>query len=201
MADIAVEGDRTIILYGSEKAVAYGEKFMKNVDKMMDITFDHKAPSIVITISQYYDGYKDILNRGGKIRCITDITKDNVKYCKELLNIVTELRHLDGMKGGIAINETEYMATTVLHEKRPLTEVVYSNLKEVVSQGHFLFDTLWSNSIPAIKKIKEIEEGIVIEKTDVLYGLENTVPSMQIFTSSAKAKLDVYLDQYGPAAV
>ena len=201
MADIAVEGDRTIILYGSEKAVAYGEKFMKNVEKMMDITFDHKAPSIVITISQYYNGYKDILNRGGKIRCITDITKGNVKYCKELLDIVTELRHLDGMKGGIAINETEYMATTILQEKQPLTEVVYSNLKEVVSQEHFIFDTLWSNAIPAIKKIKEIEEGIVIEKTDVLYGLENTVPTMQIFTSSAKAKLDVYLDQYGPAAV
>ncbi len=201
MADIAIEGGRTIILYGAENAVAYGERFMKNVDKVMDITFDHKAPSIVITISQYYNGYKDILNRGGKIRCITDITKDNVKYCKELLNIVTELRHLDGMKGGIAVNETEYMATTILQEKQPLTEVIYSNIKEVVSQGHFSFDTFWSNAIPAIKKIREIEEGIIIEKTDVMYGLENTIPTIKLFTSNAQAKLDVYLDQYGPAAV
>ncbi|HEY6536998.1 MAG TPA: hypothetical protein VIY08_14570, partial [Candidatus Nitrosocosmicus sp.] len=201
MADIAIEGSRTLILYGAEKAVTYGERFMKNVDKVMDITFDHKAPSIVITISQYYNGYKEILNRGGKIRCITDITKDNVKYCKELLNIVTELRHLDGMKGGLAINEKEYMATTILQEKQPLTEVIYSNVKEVVSQGHFLFDTFWSNAIPAIKKIKEIEEGVIIEKTEVIYGIENTIPSLKSFTLNAKTKLDVYLDQYGPAAV
>ncbi len=38
------------------------------------------------------------------------------------MDIVTELRHMDGMKGGIAINDDEYMATTVLQESHPLTE-------------------------------------------------------------------------------
>lgn len=152
---------RTQILYGVENAVGKGVKFMENVKGRMDITFDHHAPSIVVKIPEYYNGYKDILKRGGKIRCITEVTLDNIEYCKELLNLVTELRHLDGLKGGIAINELEYMATTLLQEEQPLTEVIHSNVDEVVAQGQFIFDTFWKNSVPALKKIREIEEKII----------------------------------------
>lgn len=168
MPDSATGYGKTEILYGVENSLSYGVKFMKNVTRKMDITFDHKAPSIVIKIPQYYDGYKDILERGGKIRCITEITKNNIPYCKELLNIVTDLRHLDGLRGGIAINESEYMATTVLQEEQPLTEVIYSNVEEVVSQGQYVFDTFWNNSISAIKKIKEIEECIISYQTKII---------------------------------
>ena len=115
---------------------------MLNAKSRMDITFDSKAPSIVIRIPQYHTGYIDILRRGGAIRCITELTPDNIAECKELLGLVTELRHLDGMKGGIAINESEYMATTVLKEGKPLTEVIYSNAEEMVAQGQYIFDTL-----------------------------------------------------------
>jgi two-component system sensor histidine kinase VicK len=166
--DIAIEDGRTKILYGVENALSYGKKFMDNAKVKMDITYDHHGPSIVIKIPLYYEGYKDILKRGGKIRCITEINKDNKDYCKELLNIVSELRHLDGLKGGIAINESEYMATTVLKEEQPLTEVIYSNAREVVSQNQYIFDTFWKNAIPAIKKIKEIEEGVEIEFVEVI---------------------------------
>ncbi len=55
----------------------------------MDITFDHKAPSIVIDIPEYKNGYREILSKGAKIRCITENTKDNIQYCKKLLDIVT----------------------------------------------------------------------------------------------------------------
>ncbi|MGN6623035.1 MAG: sensor histidine kinase, partial [Candidatus Nitrosocosmicus sp.] len=168
MSDIAIEDGRTKVLYGVENALSYGERFMKKARLSMDITFDHHAPSIVIKIPLYYEGYKDILKRGGKIRCITEITTENILYCKELLNIVSELRHLDGLKGGIAITETEYMATTILKEEQPLTEVIYSSAKEVVFQNQYIFDTLWNNSIPAVKKIKEIEEGVEIEFVKVI---------------------------------
>ena len=158
----------TQLLYGAENAVGKGVEFMKNVRHRMDITFDHRAPSIVIEIPQYYNGYKGILKRGGKIRCITEITKENLQYCEELVNTVTELRHMDGLKGGIAINENEYMATTVLQEAQPLTEVIYSNVDEVVAQGQFIFDTLWKNATVAQKKIKELKEGIKSFETKLI---------------------------------
>jgi two-component system sensor histidine kinase VicK len=158
----------TQILYGSKNAVGKGVEFMRNVNHRMDITFDHRAPSIVIEIPQYYNGYADIIKRGGKIRCITEITKENLHYCEDLVQKVTELRHMDGLKGGLAINESEYMATTVLKEAQPLTEVIYSNVDEVVAQGQFIFDTLWKNATLAQKKIKELKEGIESYETKLI---------------------------------
>lgn len=32
------------------------------------------------------------------MRCITEINKENLSSCKDLLNIVDELRHIDGIK-------------------------------------------------------------------------------------------------------
>src|SRR3954471_3464884 len=73
------------ILYGIEKAVGRGVYFMSNVRERMDIFFDKNAPSIVVDVSEYKDGYKDIRKRGGKIRAFTEITQDNLHYCKQLI--------------------------------------------------------------------------------------------------------------------
>ena len=155
----------------------------------MDITFDKKAPSIVVKIPHYRNGYIDIIRRGGTIRCITEVTPDNLNECKELLNLVTELRHMDEMKGGIAINESEYMATTVLKENKPLTEVIYSNAEEMVAQGQYIFDTLWKNAIPANIKIREIEEGRPINyKTQLLNKSDGSLNESELGDVLSKAK-------------
>ena len=150
----------TEVLYGTENAVARGIQFMKSVKERMDICFDSKAPSIVVEIDVYRNGYEDIRKRGGKIRAFTEITNDNIQHIKELLKIVDELRHLDGMKGGIAVSETECMATTILQEATPLTQVIYSNNRAFVEQMQYIFDVFWYRAIPARQRIREIEEGI-----------------------------------------
>jgi hypothetical protein len=58
------------ILYGVENAVGRGVYFMSNVKQTMDIFFDHRAPSIVVDVEEYRNGYIDIRRRGGKIRGI-----------------------------------------------------------------------------------------------------------------------------------
>ena len=125
----------------------------------MDVFFDKLAPSIVINVKEYRTGYEEIRRRGGRIRAFTEITKDNVRYCRELFNLVDELRHVDGVKGGMAVSESEYMATTLHKENEPPIQAIYSNAKEVVEQGQYIFDTFWNNGMPALQKLKEIEEG------------------------------------------
>jgi len=161
---------KTEVLYGAEDAVKRGVCFMSNVIKRMDICFDNRAPSIVINIDEYGKGYRDIKRRGGKIRLLTEITSENINYCKQLMSLVDELRHVDGIKGGLAVSETEFMATTILEEATPLTQVIYSNVKELVEQGQYIFDTLWANSaaIPAKQRIKEIEQGTIREVIETI---------------------------------
>ena len=160
--------NKSEILYGVENAVGRGVYFMSNVKHRMDIFFDYRAPSIVVDIAEYRNGYTNIRKRGGKIRAFTEITRDNLHYCKKLMELVDELRHLDGVRGGMAVSESEYMATTVLQEAKPLTQVIYSNVKEVVEQGQYIFDTLWNAAIPAEQKIREVEEGILKNETRII---------------------------------
>ncbi len=185
------------ILYGAENAVGRGVQFMKNVKTRMDIFFDHRAPSIVIDVEEYRNGYRDIRRRGAKIRAFTEITKENIHYCKELMKLVDELRHLDGVKGGMAVSESEYMATTVLEESKPLTEVIYSNVKEVVEQNQYIFDTLWRSAISAEQKIKEIEEGRVTRyETRIIENPDEVIKEIGRLTASSN-KLDTCLTSGG----
>jgi two-component system, OmpR family, sensor histidine kinase VicK len=108
----------------------------------------------------YRDNYKAVKRRGARIRLITEITSGNIHYCKELMKIVDELRHLDGLIGGIAVSEKEYMTTTNLHRGTLLTQVFYSNAIEVVKQGQYVFNTFWNKAIPTKQRIREIEEGV-----------------------------------------
>src|SRR5919109_3689459 len=123
--------EKTELLYEIENAVRRGAQFMQNVKIGMDLFGDKNGPSIIMEYDVYKNNYIDVIRRGGKIRLITEITKENIHYCKELMKIVTELRHLDGLVGGIAVSESEYMTTTTLRKKELLTQVFYSNAHEV----------------------------------------------------------------------
>jgi signal transduction histidine kinase len=133
---------------------------MQNVKVSMDLFGEKNGPSIIMEFDVYKNNYIDVLRRGGRIRLITEITNENLHYCKGLINIVTELRHLEGLIGGIAVSESEYMSTTTLRWKQLLTQVFYSSAEEVVKQGQYIFDTFWNKAIPADDRIRELEEGI-----------------------------------------
>ncbi|MFL6486812.1 MAG: ATP-binding protein, partial [Nitrososphaera sp.] len=132
----------------------------------------------------------------GKIRAFTEITKENIQYCKELMKIVDELRHLDGVKGGLAVSESEYMATTVLEESKPLTMVIYSNVREVVEQGHYIFDTFWRSAISAEQRIREIEEGIIRYETRIVENPEEVNKEIDRLIADS-SKLDTCLTAGG----
>jgi two-component system sensor histidine kinase VicK len=158
---------------------------MSNVKKRMDIYFDHTAPSIVVEIPEYRNGYADIRKRGGRIRAFTEITNGNIRYCKELMKFVDELRHLNGVKGGIAVSESEYMATTLLEEAKPLTQVIFSRVREVVEQGQYIFDTLWNAAIPAEQRIREIEEGVMPVRTRLVNKQDEIINEINRLNNSA----------------
>ena len=60
------------------------------------------------------------------------------------------------------------MATTLLEEVKPLTQVFFSSIKEVVKQGQYIFDTLWNTATPAEQKIRELEKGVLPIRTRLL---------------------------------
>jgi two-component system sensor histidine kinase VicK len=180
------QSEKTEILYGIENAISRGVQFMKNAKKWMDLFGDKNGPSIIIEFPEIYkNNYIECKRRGGSIRFITEITNENIYYCKELMKIVDEFRHLEAFTGGIAVSESEYMATTTLREKKLLTQVFYSNSKEVVEQGQYIFNTFWKKAIPAEQKIREIEEGIQPVRTTILEDQDEIIKELRRLNNSS----------------
>jgi two-component system, OmpR family, sensor histidine kinase VicK len=144
--------------------------------KMINSCGDSRAPSFAFEIKEYQRLLTELKKRNIKIRYITDINKDNLSYCKELLNFYTEIRHLDGMKANFSINETEYMASSTLIQEKEveqqppglIQQVIYSNVKDIVEQQKYVFESFWNRSILAEQRIKELEERTVLGQTEVI---------------------------------
>src|SRR5690606_8476617 len=116
----------------------------------------------------YKSNLIELKKRRGIIRYISDITEENLHYCKEMLLIADEMRHFEGFSGALAVSNIEYMGTPTLREKQLSEFLIYSNEKEIVEQQQILFNTLWEKAIPAKQRIKEIELGIKREFAETI---------------------------------
>jgi len=131
---------------------------------------NYSRPPLAIGIEPIKKAFLDARGRGVQLRYLTEITKSNLSYCKELMKIVHELHHLDWIKGNFMISEGEYIAPLILFEKGKIApQIIHSSVKQLVEQQQYVFDTFWSKGRPAEQRIKEIEEGVVTRyKTRVL---------------------------------
>lgn len=146
-----------------DTAVSYGIRFLENVRERMDICVDNNGPFVIMKSDIYRSNYVKARNRGAKIRFITEVTKDNIEYCKQLSEIVSELRHLDGVRGSVCVNDTEFLGMTTWRETKLLNPVIYSNEREVIEHQQYIFEMFWKKAEPFSQKLMEIEDGIVPE--------------------------------------
>jgi len=152
---------RTEVMYGGNKVIEQVLHFVSNARKKIDACVDHTRPLLATEIEPLKNSLVYAKERGICLSYVTEITNDNVSCCKELTKMTGEIRHLDGIKGNFYISDTEYIAPATFHERgKPASQMIYSNVKEIVNHQQYLFDTLWNKAIPAEQKIKELEEGV-----------------------------------------
>jgi signal transduction histidine kinase len=101
---------------------------------------------------------RDSKSRSGMTpRYIIEITKENIEYCRKLMEIV-DLRHMDKLKGNFVLNDRECVSITFrLKKGKIVPHLNHSVIKETVDQQQYVFDIFWKMAIPAKVKINEIE--------------------------------------------
>jgi two-component system, OmpR family, sensor histidine kinase VicK len=155
------ERTTTNLIYGVDNVINTEVQFFSNARKRIDTCMNYTRPELAIVLEPIRKAFLDAKSRYVRLRYITEITKDNIPYCKELMTIVDELRHLDRIKGNFMLSETEYLSPVVLFEKgKVASQIIRSTLKEIVEQQQYFFDTLWSKAIPAEDRISELEHGV-----------------------------------------
>jgi two-component system, OmpR family, sensor histidine kinase VicK len=172
--------DITQVLYGDQRVKDTLSQFLSKQNGI-DLCSDSRTTAQVLKIykkvSSDPSNEKDI-----KKRFLTDINAENILFCKELMKISGEVRHLSGIKTNFAVRSREYIGIATLkeeflqvehrqlkkkeddvkqhHEQSTQSEshIIYSNIKGIIEQQQRLFNRLWEKAVPAEHRIKELEE-------------------------------------------
>jgi hypothetical protein len=190
--------EKTEVWQGAQDVESKSLQILYKVQKAFDLCIDATGPSVILANKMVAEAYTKLQDRGVKVRFITEITKDNALHCKEMMQI-TELRHLNGIKGSSVIaDETDYAGVANTEEAQPITQLIVSNVRGFVEQQKYFFDTL-GKSIPAEQRMREIEENKSAEKTAVEYGVENATGTIVRFLNRTSRSMDICADRSWPS--
>jgi signal transduction histidine kinase len=157
----------------------------------------YTRPSLAISIKQIRDAFLSAKRRGVKLRYITEINHHNFEDCKVLLGIVDELRHLDGVKTNFMISEDEYLAPLIQEKSEAIaSEHIYSDMVQIVEHGRCIFDTLWSKSISAEERLRQIQDDAIPQETKILDNHDDIIKQL-IHLSEVSSGLSVVSNHGG----
>ncbi len=95
------------VLRGKQQVIGAELQFFFNSKERVDTYMNYTRPQLAILLEPIKKAFLDAKSRGVELRYVTEITDDNISACKELMTIVDELRHLDGIKGNFMVSESE----------------------------------------------------------------------------------------------
>jgi two-component system, OmpR family, sensor histidine kinase VicK len=185
--------EKTEVIYGEVNVVSRALQILPTLTKTLDLCGDRNGPSILLLNEQIKQMYIDLNNRGVRQRNITEITKENIIQCKELMKF-QELRHLDGLKGFLGIVDGRLLTSHASgQESKTLSHMVVSTVRVFVEQQQYFFETLWSKAIPAEQRIREIEEGVKPEIIETIREPEVTqARALEIIKSANEEILVIF---------
>lgn len=187
----------TQVIFGKTNAINTELGIFKRANKRIDTCMTYTRPSLAVSIKQIRDAFLSAKRRGLRLRYITEINHQNFEDCKVLLGIVDELRHLDGVKTNFMISEVEYLAPLIQEKSQAIAlEHIYSDTVQIVEHGRCIFDTLWSKSISAEERIRQLQEDAIPQETRILDNQDEIIKQM-IHLSEISSGLSVVSNHGG----
>ena len=160
-----------------------------NARKFLNICGDSTLPKFILSDTTR-NALEQAKRTGVIIRCITEITKDNLSYCKELMKF-TEIRHLNKFVGNSIIGDKEYLAQSVGHVFT--SNLTYSNENRMLEQQNSVFENFWNNATTQKKQTSTLELGVDLEEIKVLYDPNEIRTTYINLINSAKIEISLII--------
>lgn len=135
-----------------------------NANKELCICGDFTLPDFILT-ERIRQAFQDAKAKGIRIRLITEITRDNLSSCKQIMKFA-EVRHLEKLVGNFAINDLEYFGQA--QGNAFASNLIYRNDGGMVEQQKYIFENLWNNADTQHDKMSSLEVGVDPEEIKVL---------------------------------
>ena len=137
---------------------------MGKTEKYLNIMGDSKSPNFLLS-DEIRKAMQKAKTKGTRIRLITEITKENLNSCKEIMKFV-EVRHLDKVIGNFIISDKEYFGQSFGSNYQ--INQIYNNDHGMVELQNYVFENLWNNSVSHHDKSSSLEAGVDPEEVKVL---------------------------------
>jgi hypothetical protein len=181
----------TEIVYGLDAIIKRTLKRLSIADKKIDVCISGAAIEGTVKAKPVFNATISLKKKGVKLRYITEITRQNIPYVKELMK-TAEFRHMEEIKGNYSIvDDKDYQATASVIEGEGPTESVLSTARAFVEQQQFVFDMLWKKAIPAKQRFREIEEGSKREFIDTVQDKDEIQNIISKMLSIATDEIDM----------
>jgi two-component system, OmpR family, sensor histidine kinase VicK len=186
--------EKTEVIYGPENIINNTLQALSRCKSQVDNCIDSSGPSMFVVPNQPIPiAFRELKERGIRLRFIAEITKDNIVDCKELMK-TCELRHLDEVKGNFGISDGIYYGASAKGTESftpPL--LIASTIRAFVEQQQYFFDMLWRKAIPAKQRIKEIEEGVKREFIEAIQDPEEIQSLVFKIITAATEEIDIVI--------
>jgi hypothetical protein len=134
-------------------------RFIKNSNSELDACLSNYTLILTTDMEVIQAPKRAARQRGVRLKYITEITQENLPFVKRQLDMVDELRHLEGIRGNFILSDGEFIASPDITPEHPITDGIHSNTDKLLKQERYTFETLWSHALPAQEKIEQLERG------------------------------------------
>ena len=149
-------------IIGDEKqADATFVDVIRNAKKYVNICGDSALPKFTLS-ETIRKAYQQAKRKGVKIRYITEITKDNLAYCKEIMKFA-EVRHLNKIVGNFITTDRDYLGQSSGHNF--LSHLIYTDDDRMLEQHNHVFENLWNNATTQQDKISSLRSGNISRRS------------------------------------
>lgn len=139
-------------------------KLILKTEKYLNILGDSTSSDFILS-EPIKKALQQARIKGIIMRYLTEITKDNLNSCKEILKL-GEVRHLDKIIGNFILSDKEYFGQST--GSKFLSNQIYDNDHGIVTLQNCVFEILWNNAVTQHDKISSLEVGVDPEETKVL---------------------------------
>ncbi len=188
---------RTEVVRGADKVTETLFQAVQRAKSTIGILAQSAGPKLLFEINSYQKLFLESKSRGVKIRYITEITGDNIEYCKQMIDLFSaEVRHAESPIGNFLVTDAELVATaSSISGGQPIPEVIYSNVMELVQRNVYFFNNVWERAIPAEIRFAELENGERVGETKLTFDTREIFDSANKFVDEMKEEALVILTE------
>lgn len=150
--------ETTEILYGNDEITKRTIEVFNSTEKTIEGCIGKEEIGTHVRHQWHMEGLLELRRRGVKVRVVTQVTHDNLPFCK-IYSQAVELRHIDGIQSSFGISDGKWLLDHIVSlDEFPLSHAILTNVTKLVEVKLQLFETLWLQSIPASEVFITLEE-------------------------------------------